>query len=565
MSARRGAASYYAVLKVKPTATLAAINDAFSKLTRVYHATSGTDPDENKMEALNKAYEVLSNERKRQAYDRMGHKDYLDVERSGGDVLTSAPRRARVDAASYVTGSYKTGTLVDESLYNTVFGGGFFESFREDEGLDPNDSDEDEVVYGLGNRERERESRRSTPSRSVREETPLPLRGVVDEGEFSGSAMFAGEREAPEGPGFERDRFYCDHKVWPVSATGRRLSKMPLKTRTKELANPGRKSAPPPDLFVLVEVEADELFCSKEASLTRHFEVSVSATCEECSGKGVSDKVDDTIYLTDEEKAKHPKCPMCKGEGKKNGHNCVVCKGSGVNLVRANISSKARSRKDIINDCKACAGQGGRSVTTLVKNVNIGVDAVDKEIVKTVNDVGVTTYASFPRRGPVQFEISIVPMAEPFNRDALDGKACWRVVDLASNWTGPNLAIPIPKPTYKSGSSDEEESDKMIIYSPNHAIRHLDVAKVTNLGFGGRGTVYFVFRVFGLENETNLHPADQFPEEFKQKLRPLSATERQKFGDVQTLGVPDSSYAYPYVKNMMNSDAAIRARRPKRQ
>jgi curved DNA-binding protein len=62
--------SYYDVLGVPKTATTDEIKKAFRKLARKHHPDAGGD--ESKFKEINEAYEVLSDEKKRQEYDDYG-------------------------------------------------------------------------------------------------------------------------------------------------------------------------------------------------------------------------------------------------------------------------------------------------------------------------------------------------------------------------------------------------------------------------------------------------------------------------------------------------------------
>ncbi|MCX7939798.1 MAG: DnaJ domain-containing protein, partial [Thermoflexales bacterium] len=62
---------YYEVLGVPRNATQEEIKKAFRRLARQYHPDVNKSPDaEAKFKEINEAYEVLSDEQKRAAYDR---------------------------------------------------------------------------------------------------------------------------------------------------------------------------------------------------------------------------------------------------------------------------------------------------------------------------------------------------------------------------------------------------------------------------------------------------------------------------------------------------------------
>jgi molecular chaperone DnaJ len=65
---------YYEVLGVTRTASADEIKRAYRQLARKYHPDVNKEPDaENRFKELSEAYEVLSDERKRQLYDQFGH------------------------------------------------------------------------------------------------------------------------------------------------------------------------------------------------------------------------------------------------------------------------------------------------------------------------------------------------------------------------------------------------------------------------------------------------------------------------------------------------------------
>ncbi len=72
---------YYELLGVARNATQKEIKSAYRKLALKWHPDRNKSPDaEQKFKEINQAYDVLSDEKKRQMYDQMGHSAYT----SGG-------------------------------------------------------------------------------------------------------------------------------------------------------------------------------------------------------------------------------------------------------------------------------------------------------------------------------------------------------------------------------------------------------------------------------------------------------------------------------------------------
>ncbi|MFC6736972.1 DnaJ domain-containing protein, partial [Halolamina salina] len=76
---------FYEVLGVSRDADEDEIQQAFRKKASQYHPDVSDDPDaEEKFRKAKKAKEVLTDEEKRQAYDRMGHERFEQAEKRGG-------------------------------------------------------------------------------------------------------------------------------------------------------------------------------------------------------------------------------------------------------------------------------------------------------------------------------------------------------------------------------------------------------------------------------------------------------------------------------------------------
>ena len=73
---------YYKILGVSRTASADEIKSAYRKLARVYHPDAGGD--EEKFKEINEAYEVLSDDKKRQIYDQYGTADANQIPQGWG-------------------------------------------------------------------------------------------------------------------------------------------------------------------------------------------------------------------------------------------------------------------------------------------------------------------------------------------------------------------------------------------------------------------------------------------------------------------------------------------------
>ena len=76
---------YYKILGVSRTATADEIKKAFRKLARTHHPDAGGD--EQKFKEINEAYEVLSDDKKRQMYDQYGTANENQIPQGWGDIF----------------------------------------------------------------------------------------------------------------------------------------------------------------------------------------------------------------------------------------------------------------------------------------------------------------------------------------------------------------------------------------------------------------------------------------------------------------------------------------------
>lgn len=77
--------SYYEVLGISKQATPAEIKSAYRKLALKWHPDRNKAPEAEKtFKEINQAYEVLSDEKKKQMYDQLGHDGYTRTGGGGG-------------------------------------------------------------------------------------------------------------------------------------------------------------------------------------------------------------------------------------------------------------------------------------------------------------------------------------------------------------------------------------------------------------------------------------------------------------------------------------------------
>jgi molecular chaperone DnaJ len=108
---------FYDVLGVSQDADEDEIKRAYRKKASEYHPDVSDDPDaEEKFKKIKKAKEVLTDEEKRQAYDRMGHERFEQAEKRGGFDGGGA------DGAGAQGNPFGGGGLGD--IFDQFFGGG---------------------------------------------------------------------------------------------------------------------------------------------------------------------------------------------------------------------------------------------------------------------------------------------------------------------------------------------------------------------------------------------------------------------------------------------------------
>lgn len=92
-------ADYYSVLGVAKNASLAEIKSAYRKLALKWHPDKNKEPGaEQKFKEINQAYEVLSDQNKKQTYDQVGHQAYTS---SGGGARGGAGQQGPFGNSGY--------------------------------------------------------------------------------------------------------------------------------------------------------------------------------------------------------------------------------------------------------------------------------------------------------------------------------------------------------------------------------------------------------------------------------------------------------------------------------
>lgn len=119
---------FYEVLGVSKTATAAEIKSAYRKLALQWHPDKNKSPEaEAKFKEINNAYSVLSDEKKKQMYDQMGHSTYT---RTGGQGFGGGGGFGGQDPFSYYSNmggqsvNFDFGGVDPFDIFEQFFGGG---------------------------------------------------------------------------------------------------------------------------------------------------------------------------------------------------------------------------------------------------------------------------------------------------------------------------------------------------------------------------------------------------------------------------------------------------------
>ena len=127
---------FYDVLGVDPDASAEEIKRAYRKRAAQYHPDVSDDPDaEETFKRLQKAKQVLTDEDKRAAYDRLGHERYEQAEKHGFDASEGGDPFGGMGGGGPFGGMGDVGGGLGD-LFEQVFGGGRGGSRRPRSGRD---------------------------------------------------------------------------------------------------------------------------------------------------------------------------------------------------------------------------------------------------------------------------------------------------------------------------------------------------------------------------------------------------------------------------------------------
>lgn len=132
---------YYEVLGLQKSATAADIKKAYRKMALKFHPDKNKEPDaETKFKEINQAYEVLSDENKRKAYDQFGHAAFDPASGMGGNPFGQGFPGGFGQGQGPFTYTYSTGGqnpfegmdgFSDPfEIFEQFFGGGFANAAR---------------------------------------------------------------------------------------------------------------------------------------------------------------------------------------------------------------------------------------------------------------------------------------------------------------------------------------------------------------------------------------------------------------------------------------------------
>jgi curved DNA-binding protein len=264
---------YYKILGVDKKATAKEIKKSYRKLARKYHpdVNPGDASAENKFKDINEAYEVLSDEEKREKYDRFGS-EWQRFEQAGG----RAQDFNWSQWASQPGGGYSTRTMSQEE-FEQMFGGG---------GMGGGFSDFFETLFGgLGGRRRSTAGFGTGAGQDFGGSFAQRGRDIEHEVEISLEEAFHGTTRTLQ---WEDGR-----TIQPKIPRG---VKTGSKIRLSGKGQPGVGGAGDGDLYLKIKVTPNSLFERKGDDL--HVIVRVDFFTAMLGGQAAINTLDRTVNLT---------------------------------------------------------------------------------------------------------------------------------------------------------------------------------------------------------------------------------------------------------------------------
>jgi len=125
---------YYEILGVEKTASQADLKKAYRKLALKFHPDHNKSADaEEKFKEINEAYQILADEKKRQAYDQFGHAAFSGASGMGSNPFAGGARSGPFTYTYTSTGDNPFGGFDfgdPFEIFESFFGGGFTRQAR---------------------------------------------------------------------------------------------------------------------------------------------------------------------------------------------------------------------------------------------------------------------------------------------------------------------------------------------------------------------------------------------------------------------------------------------------